>query len=221
MQIKAILFDIDGTLIDSNDMHVRAWEEAFAGIGERFDRQIIHDRIGMGADMLIPTLLPGLDETAQRELGDAHGTIFKTKFLNKARPFPDAHNLLAHACRQGQHVALASSASQAELEHYLDALDARELVNAVTSSDDVKRTKPAPDIFAAALAKLPKIAPHETVVVGDTPYDVEAAGKCGIETVALRSGKFTDSVLRGAGAIEIYDDAAALLADYAQSPLGR
>lgn len=221
MQIKAILFDIDGKLVDSNDMHVLAWEEAFAGIGERFDRQVVHDQIGKGTDMLVPTLLPGLDEAAQDKLGDAHGAVFKEKFLHQAKPFAQAHDLLAHAHRQGQQVVLASSASGAELDHYIGLLDARELVAATASGDDVKNTKPAPDIFATALTKLDGIGPDEVIVVGDTPYDIEAANKCGIATVALRSGKFPDKVLRDAGAVEIYDDAAALLADYADSPLGQ
>ena len=116
---------------------------------------------------------------------------------------------------------LASSASEAELDHYLDLLEVRALVAATTSSDDVERTKPAPDMFATALAKLSRIDAKEAVVVGDTPYDIEAAGKCGIAAVALRSGKFPDEVLRAAGAVAIYDDAAALLAGYADSPLGR
>jgi HAD superfamily hydrolase (TIGR01509 family) len=221
MQIKAILFDIDGTLVDSNDMHVLAWEEAFAGIGATFDRQVVHDQIGKGTDMLVPTLLPDLDEAAQEKLGDAHGCIFKAKFLGEAKPFKQAHDLLAHAHGLGQQVVLASSASEAELDHYLDLLEARALVAAATSSDDVERTKPAPDIFATALAKLSGIDATEALVVGDTPYDIEAAGKCGIAAVALRSGKFPDEVLQAAGAVAIYDDAAALLAGYADSPLGR
>jgi HAD superfamily hydrolase (TIGR01509 family) len=221
MQIKAILFDIDGTLVDSNDMHVLAWEEAFAGIGAMFDRQVVHDQIGKGTDMLVPTLLPDLDEAAQEKLGAAHGCIFKAKFLGEAKPFKQAHDLLAHAHGLGQQVVLASSASEAELDHYLDLLEARALVAAATSSDDVERTKPAPDIFATALAKLSEIDAKEALVVGDTPYDIEAAGKCGIAAVALRSGKFPDEVLRAAGAVAIYDDAAALLAGYADSPLGR
>lgn len=221
MQIKAILFDIDGTLVDSNDMHVLAWEEAFAEIGAHFDRQTIHDQIGKGTDMLVPTLLPDLDENAQERLGDAHSRIFKSRFLGQAKPFAHAHDLLAHAHSLGQQVVLASSASEAEIEHYLELLDARSLVTATTSSDDVERTKPAPDIFATALAKLPGISASEVLVLGDTPYDVEAAAKCGIAAVALLSGRFAGDVLNAAGAVAIYDDAAALLAAYADSPLGR
>lgn len=108
MQTKVILFDIDGTLVESNDMHVLAWEEAFAGIGERFDRQVVHDQIGKRTDMLVPTLLPDLDEDAQEKLGEVHGAVFKANFLKEAKPFPKAHDLLAHAHRCGQQVVLAS-----------------------------------------------------------------------------------------------------------------
>ena len=219
MPIKAILYDIDGTLVDSNDMHVLAWEQAFDGIGATFDRQTIHDQIGKGTDMLVPTLLPDLDEDAQEKLGDAHGAIFKDKYLKEAKPFPGAHDLLARSHAAGQRVVLASSASAEELEHYLGLLDAHDLVATTTSSDDVENTKPAPDIFATALKKLGDVDPSEVIVVGDTPYDIEAAGKCGVAAVGLRSGKFTDAVLRDAGAIAIYDDVAALLAGYDESPL--
>ncbi|MGC5796826.1 HAD family hydrolase [Sphingomonas sp. NFX23] len=221
MQIKAILFDIDGTLVDTNDMHVLAWEAAFATVGASFDRRVIHDQIGKGTDMLVPALLPDADEAQQEKLGDTHGAIFKAKYLETAKPFAQAHDLLAHAHGLGQQVVLASSASEAELDHYIDLLDARDLIVATTSSDDVEKTKPAPDIFATALKKLPNIDPTEVIVVGDTPYDIEAAAKCSIAAVAVRSGKFKDEQLKSAGAIAIYDDVAALLADYATSPLGR
>ncbi|WP_174297629.1 HAD family hydrolase [Sphingomonas bacterium] len=221
MPIKAILFDIDGTLVDSNDLHVLAWQEAFTAAGVEFDRQTIHDQIGKGTDMLVPALLPDADQATQVALGQVHGEIFKSTYLHRVRPFAGAHDLLAHAHGRGQRVALASSASKAELDHYLDLLDARDLVEVTTSSDDVERTKPAHDIFATALRKLADVGPSEAMVVGDTPYDVEAAAACGIAAIALRSGGFADDVLRRAGAVAIYDHAAALLADYAASPLGR
>lgn len=219
MPIQAVLFDIDGTLVDSNDFHVRAWDEAFREAGHAFDPQTIHDQIGKGADMLLPTLLPGLDEEAEGALASRHGEIFKQRYLAQVEPFRGARDLLARVHHAGRRVVLASSASKGELEHYLDLLDARALVSASTSADDVERTKPAPDIFAEALRKVAPLRPDDVIVVGDTPYDVEAAGKCGIRTVALRSGKFPDGALEKAGAIAIYDDAAALLAGYDQSPL--
>ncbi|MBD8547755.1 HAD family hydrolase [Sphingomonas sp. CFBP 8760] len=219
MAITAVLFDIDGTLVDSNDHHVIAWEEAFAGIDARFDRQTIHDQIGKGTDMLVPTLLPDLDEEAQSALGEAHGKVFKARFLNEVKPFPGAHDLLRRVHAAGLRVVLASSASEQELDHYLDLLGARELVAETTSADDVENTKPAPDIFATALRKIGSPPPHEVIVVGDTPYDLEAAAKCGITAVAVRSGGFADDALTQAGAVAMYDDVAALLRDYDRSPL--
>jgi HAD superfamily hydrolase (TIGR01509 family) len=220
MPIRAVLFDIDGTLVDSNDMHVTAWQEAFASIGAEFDAQTIHDQIGKGTDMLVPTLLPDADEALQEKLGEAHGDAFKGKFLNKVQPFAHAHDLLARAHAAGQKVVLASSASAQELDHYIGLLDAADLVSETTSADDVENTKPAPDIFATALKKIAPLTPDQVLVVGDTPYDIEAAVKCGIGAVGVRSGKFSDEALRQAGAVALYDDVAAILADYDNSPLG-
>lgn len=219
MPIKSVLFDIDGTLVDSNDLHVLAWEEAFRAEGYEFDRQMIHDQIGKGTDNLVPTLIPGVDEASEERLGKAHGKVFKDKFLQSARPFPDAHKLLARVHDAGQKVVWASSAAQNEVDHYLELLGARDLVSATTCIDDVGNSKPAPDIFETALKKVASIKPEEAIVVGDTPHDIEAARKCGIATVALRSGGFSDEVLRAAGAIALYDDAAALLKAYEGSPL--
>ncbi|MHB8283464.1 MAG: HAD family hydrolase [Caulobacteraceae bacterium] len=220
MVIKAVLFDIDGTLVDSNDYHVRAWAEAFRTVDADFEGQVIHDQIGKGADMLVPTLLPEADEDTQNRLSKAHGEAFKA-YIGRVQAFPKAHELLRRVHDAGQRVVLASSASSDELEHYLDLLDARDIVSATTSADDVARTKPAPDIFAAALEKIAPLTAEEVLVVGDTPYDVEAAAKAGVAAVAVRSGGFAEAALRKAGAVAIYDDVAALLADFDASPLAR
>lgn len=221
LTIKAILFDIDGTLVDSNLQHVETWDTVFRRDGLTFDRQIIHGQIGKGADMLIPALVPDADEAQRDRLAAAHGALFKERYLDGVRPFRGARDLLAAVHAAGQQVVLASSASKDELDHYLDLLDARDLVATTTSADDVERTKPAPDIFAVALTKLASIDPAEVVAVGDTPYDVEAAKRCGVDTIALRSGGFSDAQLREAGALCLYDDVAALLAGYDRSPLAR
>lgn len=219
MAIRGIFFDIDGTLVDSNDQHVSAWQEALAAIGAVFSREAIHDQIGKGADMLIPALLPALHETAREELAEARSKLFKNRYLSEVKPFPQAHDLLRHAAQAGQAIVLASSASRQEVDHHLTLLDAHKIVHCTTSADDVAHSKPAPDIFAHALQKVSPLAADEVLVVGDTPYDVTAARRCGIAAVALRSGKFPDQALREAGAIALYDDAAALLKGYDTSPL--
>lgn len=220
MDTKAVLFDLDGTLVDSNDFHVKAWDEAFQRSGFTINEQAIHDQIGKGADMLVPALIPNADGEMTEKLGDLHGEIFKTKYLEQVRPFPQAHELMKLVHNSGQAVALASSASKAELEHYLDLLEARGLVSVTTSIDDVENSKPAPDIFAVALKKLAPLKAEDVIVVGDTPYDIEAAKKCGISAIAVRSGKFPVEDLQRAGAVAIYDDVAALCNEYEASLLG-
>lgn len=217
---EAVIFDIDGTLVDSNDYHVWAWQHAFREHGYEIAPARIHDQIGKGGDLLIPALIPGVTDAEKDALSARHGEIFKSRYLDRVRPFPQAADLLRHVAKRGQKVALASSASKEELDHYVDLLGVRDVLSAATSKDDADTTKPAPDIFAAAVDKL-GVAPAAVRVVGDTPYDVSAAAKCGIATVAIRSGGFSDQTLKQAGARALFDDVAAILADYSRSPLAR
>ncbi|HEU0045265.1 HAD family hydrolase [Sphingomonas sp.] len=217
--IKAILFDLDGTLVDSNDLHILAWEQVFRDEGVAVDRRRIHDQIGKGADHFVPALIPGADATTAERLGEAHGALFKAHYLETVSPFPGASDLLRRVRDSGRQVVFASSASGAELDHYLDLLAARDIVVATTTADDVGSTKPAPDIFAMALGKLDGVDAREALVVGDTPYDIAAAAKCGIAGVAVRSGGFPDAAL--SAAVAIYNDVAALLTDFDTSPLNR
>lgn len=209
MPLQAILFDLDGTLVDSNDLHADTWVEVFVEAGHEIDRREIRGQIGKGGDTFVPSLLPGLPEQEQARLADAHGRVFKRRYLRRVRPFPGVHELLARVKGAGLKVAIASSASQGELDHYLDLLDARGLVDATTTVDDVAASKPAPDLVSAALEKL-GVAGADALFVGDTPYDVEAAAKAGVATVAVLSGGFARETLAGARAV--YADAAALLA---------
>lgn len=220
-KIKAIFFDIDGTLVDSNERHVAAWARAFEEQGFVVDRSAIRGQIGKGGDLLVPALLPAVPERVQERLSERHGELFRAEHLDAVLPFPDAARLLRRVRRSGRRVLLASSAGKDEVRHYLDLLKVRDIVTATTSIDDVETSKPAGDIFAAALAKVRPLKPTEILVVGDTPYDIAAAAKCGIRTVAVRSGGFDDGVLTDAGALAIYDDVAAILADYTRSPLSR
>ena len=218
MTINALLLDIDGTLIDSNWAHVDAWSDAFESHGLKFDRRTIHDQIGKGGDNLVPTLVPDVTPDLQEALDRAHAEAFQSKYRPQVRPFPKARELMARARDCGQKVVLASSAGREDLDFYVELLDATDLLDATTSKDDVDHSKPDPDIFRAALEKL-GVAANEAVVIGDTPYDIRAAAKCGLATIAVRSGGFTDEQL--SGAVAIYDDVATLLADYDSSPISR
>ena len=173
-RIKALLFDIDGTLVDSNDYHVLAWQEVLGDAGHDFTREIIHGQVGKGGDNLLPTLLPDLPEEEQEKIADKHGPLYRERYMDKVRPFPRARDLLARGKQEGLIVALATSANPEELEHYVGLLEGEGLIDATTGKGDVEATKPAPDIFVAAVEKA-GVAPDEALVIGDTPYDVFAA----------------------------------------------
>lgn len=218
--IRAVLFDIDGTLIDSNELHVEAWHQVFSDAGHRIEEAKIRGQIGKGGDNLVPALLPDLPDAEQKALADDHGRVFKQQFLSRAKPFEAASQLLRHVHATGRKVVLASSASEEELKHYVQLLGVEDIVDAFTSIDDVETSKPAPDIFTVALGRA-KVMPEEAVAVGDTPYDVEAAGQAGVGTVALLSGGFSPSALQEAGADTIYANVADLLTHFDESPLAR
>ncbi len=215
MPLAALLFDIDGTLADSNELHVDVWDQVFRAHELSVSREAIHSQVGKGADKLVPALVPDADAETVKALGEEHGAIFKREHLAEVRPFPKAHELLRRAHEAGVRVVLASSASRDEVEHYLDLLEARDLVDATTTADDVGASKPAPDIFSLALERAGTPA-DQTLAVGDSPYDAEAAGKCGVAAIGFRSGGFSDETLLGAGVKRLYDDAAAMLADFDQ-----
>ena len=205
MAIRAVFFDIDGTLVDSNEFHVSAWERAFQESLFPVDRAAIRRQIGKGADMLLPALAPELTESDRKAIADRHGKIFQTGYLSQVQPFPHARDLIAALHARGLKVLLASSAKQTEVDHYVDLLDVRGLISGTTSGDDVERTKPAGDIFLSALSKVAPIVASEVVAIGDTPYDVAAARKAWIRTIAVKSGGFPESSLVDAGAVAIYD----------------
>jgi membrane protein len=217
-RITTLLFDIDGTLVDSNEYHVTAWQEVFREAGHEFPREQIHGQIGKGGDNLLPTLLPDLSEEEQEAIAGKHGPRYQEHYLEQVRPFPGARDLLARGKEEGFTVALATSANPEELEYYVELLDARDLIDVTTSKGDVEATKPAPDIFAAAVSKA-GVRPQEALVIGDTPYDVLAANRAGVQAIGLLSGGFPEEELRSAGATAIYKDAADLLANWDSSPI--
>ena len=218
MQIKAVIFDIDGTLVDSNELHVTAWDQVFREAGHTFDRKLLHEHIGKGGDKYVPALLPGASEEEQQRLRDAHKRLFTCTYINQVKPFPGARELLRKVSDSGRKVVLATSASAEELETHVEALGAADLIDGHTDNDEVEESKPAPDVFLAAL-ETAGVGASEAIVVGDTPYDVEAARRSGLAAVAVRSGGFRDEALRDAAVI--YDDVAALLSNFEGSPLSR
>ncbi len=219
MPLRAIFFDIDGTLVDSNEFHVMAWDEAFREHGLRTEPAVIRGQIGKGADQLIPWLFPDLDEKTQRAIADRHGELFGTRYLKQVKPFPNATDLVEMLHTKGKHVLLASSADKAEVDHYVQLLKVGTMLNGTVSKDDVARSKPAGDIFAAALALVFPTAASETLAIGDTPYDVESALRSDIKTVPGRACGFSGETLAEAGAPYIYASVKELFDKFDTSPL--
>ena len=218
--MRAVIFDIDGTLLDSVDLHARAWVEAFAHFGVETDEAKVRSQIGKGGDELMPEFLPA--ERIEREGKEIEGfrsDLFKKKYLPEVRPFPAVRPLFERLHEAGLKIALASSGKGPEVERYQEILGIADLVDVVTSSDDADRSKPHPDIFEAAVKKLEGLGKDDMIVVGDTPYDAEAASKAGLRTVGLLCGGFPEADLSAAGCIAIYRDPQDLLDGFESSPL--
>jgi membrane protein len=209
--VKAVFFDLDGTLVDSNELHVMAWGQAFHDFGHHISHELIRPQIGKGADMLIPALLPESTDEQRERIAQRHDEAFERSYLPQVRAFPGAMELVRCAHRAGAKTMLASSANSGDVDHYINLLGIREFLTGSTSADDVRHSKPAGDIFASALQKVAPTLAKETIVVGDTPYDAIAAGRCGIRCVALLSGGFSEAQLTEAGAVAVYASARELL----------
>jgi HAD superfamily hydrolase (TIGR01549 family) len=220
--IKAVIFDIDGTLVDSVDLHAQAWKGAFKHFGKDIPYQQVRHQIGKGGDQLLPVFFSREElEEFGEELEEYRSKIFKRDYLPRVRVFPQVRELFLRIKEDGKRIALASSAKEEELEVYKKLAHIEDLVEEETSADDAERSKPHPDIFKATLDQLGDIDASEAVVVGDTPYDAEAAGKARLRTIGVRCGGFPEEELLAAGAIAIYDGPADLLAHYDESIIGR
>jgi HAD superfamily hydrolase (TIGR01549 family) len=218
--IEAVIFDVDGTLVDSVDLHARAWQEAFEHFGKQVPYERVRSQIGKGGDQLMPVFLSKEElEEFGEQLEKYRGELFKREYMSRVRAFPKVRELFERIRRDGKRIALASSAKGDELETYKKIADIKDLVEEETSKDDADKSKPHPDIFEAALARLGDLPASDAIVVGDTPYDAEAAGKAGLRTIGFLSGGFPEADLRATGCVEIYEDAADLLARYDSSPL--
>jgi HAD superfamily hydrolase (TIGR01549 family) len=218
--ISAAIFDLDGTLVDSNDLHVQAWQETFRHFGKEIPVEKLREQIGKGGDQYLPVFL---NEIEMREIGpevdEFRGEIFKKEYLSRVRPFPRVRELLERVRGDRKKIALASSGKADEVEHYQKLAGMEGLVDCKTTIDDVAHSKPKPDVFIAALRCLGQLAPDQAIAIGDTPYDIEAAKKIDLATIALLCGGFPEDDLRDAGAYAIFRDPADLLDRYYQSPL--
>jgi HAD superfamily hydrolase (TIGR01509 family) len=215
--VEAVLFDVDGTLIDSNYHHALAWYRAFRRHDVVLPMWRIHRAVGMGGDQLVPALAgPELDEEQGDYIRAARDEIYRSGLMDEVAPLEGGHELIAELKDRGLQVVLASSSPKDELERYLDLLDAGELADAWTTKDDVDATKPAPDLILAALEKAQT---ESAVLVGDTPWDVEAASKAGVETVCVITGGWSKQELREAGAIAVFESVDELHRHLEETPL--
>jgi HAD superfamily hydrolase (TIGR01509 family) len=216
LRYDAVLLDIDGTLVDSNGAHAAAWSDAFAAHGHHHTVEEIRPLIGKGGDKLLCELASLDHESGEgREIAEERGAIFKSRYLPTLRPTPGAAALVDWLLASGLTVVIATSAKQDEVKALLKICGGLALAERATTSDDAERSKPDPDILVAALRKS-DANPDRVIMIGDTPYDVEAAHRAGIATIAFRCGGWDDESLREA--IAIYDDPQDLLARLDGSP---
>ena len=210
----AVLFDVDGTLVDSNYLHTVAWYRGFKQHGKRVEMYRIHRSIGMGSDTLLEHLIGDQDRT----FSEAHSEQMK-QFKGDQDAFDGAADLLREIHRRGVLVALCTSAKPDEIEHLQDVIGAREAVDHVTGSQDVESSKPAPDIFSATLERC-GVRPERAIAVGDTKWDIESANRSGLKCVCVLTGGSSAQELEDAGAAAVYTDVAELLRKLDESPLG-
>lgn len=217
---KAVIFDVDGTLVDSVDQHAQAWQDAFRDFGNDVGFLAIRGQIGKGGDQLMPVFLSKEEMRDKADKLDKHRSdVFKQNYLPLVRAFPGVRDLFQRLLADGWQIALASSAKNDELDAYKRLARIEDLVDTNTTSEDAEKSKPHPDIFQAALDRLQGCSAKDVFVVGDTPYDAQAAAKAGMKTIGVLCGGFPENDLRTAGCIAIFQDPEDLLAKLDSSPL--
>lgn len=218
---QVLLADIDGTLVDSNTLHAEAWRRAFEQFGIEIGMDDAWRQIGKGSDQLIPTFVPEKRRAEiEEKLKKLRGDIFHRDYMKRIVPFPHARDLLVKVREAGMKIALATSSDPEDLKTYGKIIGMEDLVDEASSKGDVSRSKPEPDIFAAALEKMGMEA-SQAVALGDTPYDAQAAGKLGIPVIGLTCGGWKRSDLMEAGCVEVWCDAGDLLKHFHESALSR
>lgn len=219
---KAVLFDVDGTLVDTVDFHAQAWVEALQHFGVEADFTDIRLQIGKGGDQLLPGLIPpDMLEEQGEEIQEFRSDLFQRKYMSQVQAFPGVRELFERIRAADQKIVLASSGPAEEVEMHKATANIADLVDNATTADDAERSKPFPDIFEAAFGKLGLSQRSEAMVIGDTPYDAEAARAAGLATIGFLCGGFTEQALRQAGCIAVYRDPQHLLESYDDSPLAK
>jgi HAD superfamily hydrolase (TIGR01509 family) len=217
--LQAVIFDVNGTLIDSNDLHAAAWQRAFRHFGYEMPYEQLRSQVGKGSDNYIPHFLSPEDYArVGKELAQYKTELFKRDYAFRITPFPGVRELFQKIRAENLRIALATSAKGDELDQYEHILKIEGLVDADTSKDDAARSKPAPDVFAAALQRL-GVRAEDAIAVGDTPYDAEACTKIGLRIIGMLCGGFEEEELLRAGCFAIYEDPADLLDRFERSPL--
>ena len=217
--LRGLLLDLDGTFLDSNDAHALSWVDAFEEAGVKVELEKVRKLIGMGGDKLIYEVAGMRDDTPEGEAISARrAIIFAKTYLPDLRPFPGGRALLQRALERGLKLVVATSATGGELEKLLRAAQIDDLIEKAATSSDAKRSKPDPDIIDAAIVKS-GLRAGELLMIGDTPYDVTAAKRAGVDTVAVQSGGWGEADL--GGALAVYPDVGALHRAYDDSPLAR
>jgi HAD superfamily hydrolase (TIGR01509 family) len=217
--VQNVIFDVDGTLVDSVDEHAEAWRRALLEFGRDVPFSHVRSQIGKGADQLLPVFFNEEElERFGKDLEEYRTQLFLKEFLPKVRCFPKVRELFQRLRKEGGRIALASSSKEEELKQYIKLCHIEGLSEEATSKDEVDKSKPHPDIFEAAMKRLGNPDVNETAVVGDTPYDALAAGKLGLPTVGMLCGGFPADDLRAAGCRVLVKDPAELLARLEAAP---
>ena len=219
LKLSAVLFDIDGTLTDSVDVHALAWQEALRHFGHEVAYERVRSQIGKGGDQLLKTLLSRADlEAQEEEIDQFRGELFKKKYQHLIRPLAMVPELFRRIKEDtGAKIVLASSAKKDEVEAYEKLLGVADLVEHKTSSDDAAQSKPHPDIFAAAMKRLGSPPAQQVIAIGDTPYDAQATAQISIACVGVLSGGWTEQALREAGCIHVFRSPSDLYARFEES----
>ena len=218
--MSVVIFDVDGTLVDSVKAHAATWQDTLGEFGFNVPFDAIRQQIGKGSDELLKAFLkPEVIERLEARIAKRRIEVFMNSYMKLVRPFPKVRELVRRLREDGHKIVLGTSATSDELQSYLRMIDIDDLIHGHTTADDADKSKPHPDIFEAALSKIKGAKPSEATVVGDTPYDAEAARRGGMKAAGTLTGGFSEQQLQEAGCIAIFADIKDMLQRYEELPV--